>query len=156
MGLYQDILRAPVTDLDIRELIAIRPATSVREALRLMRERSLGCAVVVDERGRAVGKFTERVLVQLLLTQEDALDGPVSQHMDEQGCYVRTSDTIAAVLSCMKERGVRFVVVLDDDDRPVGVTGQKGLMAFIADHFPRQVKVQRMRSVVSMDEREGA
>jgi len=157
MGLYEDILSAAVTELDLRELIAVRPETTVREAIQLMRKKSLGCTVVVDDAGKPLGKFTERGLVALLLSRQDALDQPVSEHMDEETwCYVKNTDPIAAVLTCMQQHGARFVVVLDEAGRAVALTGQKSVMEYIAKHFPRQVKVQRMRSIVTMEEREGA
>jgi hypothetical protein len=44
---------------------------------------------------------------------------------------------------------------VDRDGKPIGLTGQKGVIEFIVEHFPRQVKVQMMRSKLYMDAREG-
>ncbi len=38
-----------------------------RAAVELMRQKKLGCVIVVDGQGRPVGKFTERKLMKLLL-----------------------------------------------------------------------------------------
>ena len=55
------------------------------------------------------------------------------------------------------KRQVRHVtvVVTDDDGRVDALTGQKGLMEYVAEHFPKQVMVQRIGSPVIQD-REGA
>ncbi|MEE9212530.1 MAG: CBS domain-containing protein [Phycisphaeraceae bacterium] len=156
MGLREDILNDPVSALELRELAAVKRTTTVRDAIGLMRENRVGCVVVLDDQGRPLGKFTERLLIKLLLEDPDHLDHPVEQHMASAWAFVHKTDPIATVIDRMQSKGLRFVVVLDEDGRAVAMTGQKGVMQYIADHFPRQVKVQRMRSKISMDQREGA
>ncbi len=56
----------------------------------------------------------------------------------------------------MKIKNVRFLCVVDEDRRVVGLTGQKGLMEYVADHFPRQVMVQRIGCTPFLATREGA
>ena len=64
----------------------------------------------------------------------------------------------AAEAKLFAQEGAKVVIgdVLDDEGRPVGLTGQKGVMEYIAEHFPRQGKVQLMESKLHMDHREGA
>ena len=45
---------------------------------------------------------------------------------------------------------------VDDAGRVTGLTGQKGLMEYVAERFPRQIKVQMMSSKLHMNTREGA
>ncbi len=156
MGLREDILNDPVSTLELRELAAVKRTTTVRDAIGLMRENRVGCVVVLDDQGRPLGKFTERLLIKLLLEHPDQLDHPVERHMAGDWASVRKTDPIATVIDRMQSKGLRFVVVLDEDARAVAMTGQTGVMQYIADRFPRQVKVQRMQSKVSMDQREGA
>ena len=155
MGLHQDILNQPVSDLDLRELIAVRQDVTIRDALAQMCEKKLGCVVVVDDQNRPLGKFTERLLVRLLLDQPDGLDHPVGQHMASAWAWVQMIDPIAKVIDCMESKKLRFVIVLDDQGRAIALTGQKGVMGYIADHFPRQVRVQRMSSEYFTGQREG-
>jgi len=155
MGLQQDILNKPVSELELRELIAIGPTATVREAIALMREKKLGCAIVVDDEGRPLGKFTERLLIKLELNHPDGLDHPVSQHMAGVWACVQKNDSVAKVIDCMEAKKLRFVVVLGDDGRAVALTGQKGVMEYITDHFPRQIRVQRMSSEFFTGQREG-
>ena len=53
-------------------------------------------------------------------------------------------------------RGARFVCELDEQGKVKGLTGQKGLSEYIADHFPEQVMVQRVGGQPGMGTREGA
>lgn len=156
MGLRQDLSSQPVSELPLRELICVVRGAAVREAVGLMRRKGLGCVVVVDDDQRPLGKFTERILIKLLIQGDSALDDPVSQHMASVWKTVRLSDKIEKVMDAMQEKGLRFVVVVDDQGKACALTGQRGLMEYIADHFPRAVKVQAIGSRVAMDEREGA
>lgn len=156
MGLRQDILNEPIGKLELRELIAIRPNMLVRDAIGLLRRKGLGCAVCVDGDGKPLGKFTERRLIHLLLTHKDPLDQPVGDHLATQWMSLKITDPISKLLETMRDKGLRFVIVVDDDGKAVGLTGQKGLMEYVAEHFPRAVLVQPMVSRVGMNEREGA
>ena len=66
------------------------------------------------------------------------------------------TDPIADVLAALELKNVRFLAVLDEEGRLVGLTGQKGLMEYVADHFPGQVAVQRINCGPFPQEREGA
>lgn len=156
MGLRQDILSDPVSVLELRQLIAVKPGTTVRSAIKLMHQHRLGCVVVVDDNNQPMGKFSERLLIKLLVTDPDALDQDISEHMASTWAIVKQSDPIAKVIECMEADKLRFVVVVDEHGHPVGITGQKGVMEYIAEHFPRQVKVQETEAKLYMDQREGA
>lgn len=155
MSLRQEILQAPVTELEWRKLLTIDGGASVQDAVNLMRENRLGCLVVTDEAGKAIGKFTERDLIRLLLLTPQAMEQPVGQSMSGTWGTVTTDDTVGKVIECMDDRKLRFVIVVDEDGKPVGLTGQKGVVEYIVDHFPRQVKVNMMESKLYMDAREG-
>ena len=154
MSLGKDMRQEPVSELSLREAITVKPETSVREAVRLMQAQELGCVVVVDDESRPSGIFTESVLMNVLIAGNQ-LDDPVAEHLAAQMAVVRRSDPIVRVLRAMQQYDQRFVVVTDDDGRVEALTGQKGLMEYVAEHFPKQVMVQRIGSPVIQD-REGA
>ena len=156
MNLYQKLLNQPVSDLKLRELITVSPQTTVRQAISKMKQKSIGCVVVVDEHGRPQGKFTERLLISLLLKTPNGLDEPVGDHMASTWAFVKKTDPIAQVIDHMDRLKLRFVCVVDDEDRAIALTGQKSVVEFLADQFPREVKVQLLSSKMYMDQREGA
>jgi CBS domain-containing protein len=157
MGLREDILSHPVSELDLRELLTLSPDDTVQAAVRLMRLKRLGCVMVVDEKGRPLGKFTEHRLLVLLVNDSQALIRPLKDVMVKDWAEVKLTDPIAKVLDAMQNHGMRFVVVVDDDGVATHLTGQRGMMEYIADHFPRQVKVHMIDDAkLYMDQREGA
>jgi predicted transcriptional regulator len=156
MGLRQSIQNDTVADLAVRDLIKVKPTTPVRQVIAKMKKKRLGCAILVDGAGRPVGKFTERRLTMLLLDDARNLDQPVEKFSYARVDTVRLDDSITRLVQIMQKRKLRYLCVVDGKGKAVGLTGQKGLVEYIADHFPRQVKVQRLRPVLYMQETEGA
>ncbi len=157
MGLREDIMTETVDQMPLRQAVTVSPEISAVEAISLMRETQLGCVFVVDDFGRPIGKFTEREVLKLVCDCVP-LDGPVENHIvpiPDCGC-VKMTDPIAKVLKGMQETRLRFLCVVDDKGKVVALTGQKGLMEYITEHFPRQIKVQVMDSKLHMNSREGA
>lgn len=155
MGLREDILKRPVGELPLRKLLAVRTTTTVQQAMRQMRDARLGCAVIVDDAGRPLGKFTERKLMRLLV-EGGSLGDPAQQYMFGGDDCVRSDQPIADMIRMMQTRHLRYIIVVDDQGKAVALTGQKGLMEFIADHFPRAVKVSPPAEKLHIDQREGA
>ena len=156
MGFRQDLKEETVDSLPLRDAIAVDPHTVIRAAIALMRSHSLGCAVVIDEDGRPQGIFTEQSVIKLLMQNAMMDDLPVSEFADREFVVARKSDPIAKVWDAISSDGNRFVCVVDDDGRLMGLTGQRGIAEYVADCFARQVVVQRLGGTPWMQSREGA
>ena len=76
--------------------------------------------------------------------------------MAERVPWVKLSDPISDVMEAMQLKNTRILCVVDDKDRVVGLTGQRGLMEYVAEHFPGQVMVQRVGQTPYLADREGA
>lgn len=156
MGLRQNILEEPISSLRISPGVMVKPWTTVGETIRQMRERYEGCAVVIDEHGRPEGKFTEHQIAELLVSDPGFLSKPVSGFLRQFWARMRAGDSIAMLIHKLQDYRLRYVIVVDDEGKAIGVIGQKPLMEYIAEYFPRQVKVQNMEANVAMQAREGA
>lgn len=156
MGLRQNMLDEPISTLAVSPGVMVMPWTTVGETVRQMRQRGEGCAVVVDERGRPEGKFTEHQLAHLLIHKPGFLNQPVSNFLREFWARMRAGDSIAMLIHKLQDYRLRYVVVVDDDGKAIGVLGQRALMGYIAERFPREVKAQNMEARVAMEAREGA
>ncbi len=156
MGLRQNLQNDVVSELTLREPVTASAEETVRSAVERMRERKLGCTIIVDEARKPIGMLTESMIRQLLVDRSAILDDPISQHMARQWPWVQSNDPIADVLEAMQTKNVRFLCVVDEDGRLAGLTGQKGLMEYVASHFPMQVMVQRIGGTSYVQEREGS
>jgi CBS domain-containing protein len=156
MGLPENIKNEQVSRLDLREPITVSPDDTVRDVIVKMRKKNLGCVIAVDEQQKPVGLFTESMLTQLVAQDTALLELPLKEHLTERWPWVRMTDPISYVLEAMYEKNVRFLCVVDKDGRLKGLTGQKGLMEFVAEHFTGQVMVQRIGGTPYTQNREGA
>lgn len=156
MGLRENILRDPVSDLAYRSLLTIDADIPVHRALSMLRDAKIGCAVITDDAGKPRAQFTEKHLVAMLGTGNGSLDDPVEKHMSAEFCMVTGHDTVAQVIGMMQTRRQRWIIVVDDDGKAVAITGLRGAVEYIVDHFPRQVKVEPIGTKLATDQREGA
>lgn len=156
MGLHENIKTETVSELRLRELIAVPRSTTIRQAAKLMREKKLGCAIVVEGDNKPVGKFTERMLIKLLCDGGN-LDVAIEKHMLNDPHIIREDDPIGKMLNMMDAKQLRYVCVVDKSGKAVALAGQKSLMEYVAEHFPHSVLVQLSEeSKLFMSEREGA
>jgi CBS domain-containing protein len=156
VGLQENIRTEKVRQLALREAIMIGPDLSIRDVVLKMREKSLGCVIVVDDDMKPLGMFTEAMLRHLLVEDPKAVDDRVDAHMVREFPCTTLDDPILTVLDAMQSAHHRFVVVLDEDGRVTALTGQKGLMEYIAEHFPRVVLTQPVGVKPPLEQREGA
>ena len=156
MGLQEAICTVPVSELPLRELAAVPAAATVRQAVAEMRGKRVGCAIVVDQMGKPIGEFTERLLTHLLLEEPNALDQPVARHMVQVWGRVTLATPIVRVIQLMQRHDLRFVCVVGETGRAVALTGQRGVMEHIASHYPRQVWASRTDCRPYFETREGA
>jgi CBS domain-containing protein len=108
-----------------------------------MRQKRLGCVIVTNGADQPSGIFTERELLTLLGVP-DAMEKPIGDYQTKEFAAVTEDDPIEEVIKAMQAKDQRFVVVIDRCGKAQALTGQKGLMEFIADNFPWQVAVQRV------------
>lgn len=155
MSLLESMQSGSVTNLTIRPPILCSRAVSVRDTIVKMREGRLGCAIIVDDDARPLGIFTEAMLRQLLVSSVSVEDG-IEGHMSTNFPWVKATDSVETVLDALETNNTRFLVVVDDHGTVVGLTGQKGLMEYIAELFPGEVMVQRVGGKGFSDQREGA
>ncbi len=156
MGLREEILNQPISDLPLRPAVSVASGTTVRQVLAAMRHRKMGCALIVDDGAMPIGMFNEKLLMRMLVDGSGSLDDPVDQHMTVGLACVPLGDPIAKLIATMQTRKLRWICVTDDAGRVHSITGCKGLFEYLVDHFPRSVKVRPLRSILSMEHREGA
>ena len=155
MGLRDNLLTDSISQLALREALILDPGTLIRDAVVLMRSQRLGCVIIAEDDRIPIGVFTERELIKLLAQDASALDESVGGHLAPTWAIVKQSDSIAKALEAMHKNRMRFVCVTNDEGQAVALSGQKGLMEYIAEHFPQAVLTQTPgRKTPS--EREGA
>ena len=156
LGFRKEIEFDSISSLQLRDAIVVHQFTVVRAAIAMMRDKSLGCAVIVDQSGKPIGLFTEQSVVEVLVSNASLDERPVCEFAERDFLCVKASEPIARVWDAVQRAGVRFVAVTDERGNLIGITGQRGIAEYISEYFPRQVVVQRLGSKPWMENREGA
>jgi CBS domain-containing protein len=103
------------------EVVTVQPATTVTEAVALLKEHNLG-AVVVSVDGRQVnGILTERDVVRRLVEGTGFLQGPASDIMTVDVMTCSATDSVESVMSTMTQRRIRHLPVVDEHGRLTGI-----------------------------------
>ncbi len=156
MELFQSFDTVPVSALRLRPALTVSMLATVRDAIQLMREQQLGCVFVVDRNQRPIGMFHERMLLNLLDEDPTALDDSLAQYLEKRCNCVRLDDPVSVALCRVGTKDMRFVGVVDTQGCLVALSGEKGLMEFVADYFSQQVQVTSAGLQPPIFQREGA
>jgi CBS domain-containing protein len=134
-GLDPAMIREPIRVLEPNSPLSLPPSATVRDAIRLMRERRVGCVLIVDGE-RLTGIVTER---DFLLKVEGDLDLRLESVMTPDPEVLRLDDPIAYALNKMSVGGFRHIPLVDQHRRPVGIVSVKDIVDYIVDLFPNDV-----------------
>lgn len=156
MGLKESLQTVRVEQLNIRPPVTISAGKTVRDAVGAMRSAGLGCVIVTDADGKAAGMFTEAMLRYDLTNSAEILEASVESQMVSRLPWVLPTDSAQMILEAMDEHNIRFIAVLDEQRNVLGITGQKTLMEFIAESFPREIMTQDPTGATVSIQREGA
>jgi CBS domain-containing protein len=126
----------PIRRLNARTPLTVAPDATLAEAVRIMRDRHVGCVVVVEAE-RVVGILTER---DLLLKLEAAdLDKPVRHLMTPNPETLSPDDPIVYCLHRMSVGDYRHVPLVDAAGRPVGIVSVKDIVHYLVSFFAGDV-----------------
>jgi CBS domain-containing protein len=94
-------------------VLVVGPGHTLREAARLMAERHVGAAVVMDPDNLAPGILTERDIVRGLGESHDPDSARVADHMSTDIVYASPEWSMEEAAVTMVRRGFRHLVVVD-------------------------------------------
>ena len=95
------------------KIVTIRPEQTLREALAMLAQHSIGAVVVTDATGTLVGILSERDIVREAVRNERFFDLAVSAIMTKNVITGHPSDDLNAVATTMTNKRFRHLPVLD-------------------------------------------
>ena len=110
-----------------RAILTVDPTDSLREAAVWMMERGVGSAVVVTD-GKPTGIVTDRDALRVIARGVDPESITVSDCIMKGLKTVPPSLDVHEAARVMREKGFRHLVVVDDQDRLVGVFSMRDLV----------------------------
>ena len=115
-------------DLMTRDVLTTGTDVSVAEAARVMTERGIGSACLVDD-GQLRGIITERDVLRAAASGRDLNAEPVTAWMTADPVTITPDELPSRVAAIMAERGFRHLPVLDGGEL-VGIISMRDVWRF--------------------------
>lgn len=109
-------------------LPCVQRGTSLRDALLEMTQKGLGMTVVLETDGRLAGIFTDGDLRRTLDRGIDVRQALIDEVMTPHGKTARAEMLAAEALKIMEDHKINALVVVDDQDNPVGALNMHDLL----------------------------
>ena len=106
----------------------VKRGTSLRDALLEMTQKGLGMTVVTEDDGRLAGIFTDGDLRRTLDRNIDVRQTIIDEVMTVHGKTARADMLAAEALKIMEDHKISSLVVIDDNDQPVGALNMHDLL----------------------------
>ena len=111
----------------------IDPAATVLETVKRLNEKKIGALIIMD-RDRLVGIFSERDLVRLMAEKGTAcLDMAVGDVMTSPVYFVKPGTTVDECMALMSEKQIRHLPVLSGKE-VMGVVSNRDVVYEAIDH----------------------
>ncbi len=132
--LEESIAKHSVQVLVPKVPVAVEPTTVVRDAVKEMVDRKIGCLLVQDG-ANLVGIFSERDVLNKVTPDAAGMDRSVADFMTPSPETITSQDSIAYALHAMDSGGYRHLPVVDDDGKPTGIISVRDILSFLCVRF---------------------
>jgi len=113
-------------DVAVGHLVTVDCKVSLRRASKVMTDRGVGCAVVIDKE-RVAGIITERDILHAVANEQNVDETAVDVVMTRDVVSGAPGWDITKAVKTMTEGGFRHLLVMEMDD-PVGIVSLRDLM----------------------------
>jgi CBS domain-containing protein len=110
-----------------RELYTVKKGTTIKDVVYYMAEKKVGLVPVMDK-GKLVGVFSERDLVQRVIAKNKSLEETrVEDVMSTKLLIAETHEPNESVLAKMKEANTRHILIIENE-KLIGVVSMRDLL----------------------------
>jgi CBS domain-containing protein len=110
--------------------------TTLKQAIQIMRKKHIGCVVVTDDAGKLAGILTERDLLQKVAGQNlDHSQCRVEDFMSPAPESSKSEHPLAYALQRMIISDIRYLPLVDENDRPEGIISSRDVIAYMKKRF---------------------
>jgi CBS domain-containing protein len=97
-------------------VLSVGPGHTLRDTARMMRERHVGAAVVMDPEGAGPGIITERDILNSVGAGQSPDEECVAEHLTTDLVFAAPHWSLEEAAVAMVRGGFRHLVVVDDGD----------------------------------------
>jgi PAS domain S-box-containing protein len=134
------MLRKQLSEILTPNVISVSPATAVSEAIRTMRTKNVSCIVVL-EKSKPIGIFTERNVVQVAAEQGPEFNNREIRELMSSPVLTAHKDVeVHVAYNLLLTHEIRRLVVVDDEGCAVGVVTQSNLIEHLSYEYFIEIK----------------
>ena len=130
------IFSEPLGHVPRRKTVTVPVSSTVEEAITAMNENHVGCALVVDGKGKLAGIFTERDVLTKVAGRKLDLKVKVEKVMTAAPFTLPASASIGFALAKMTDEGYRHIPLVKNDGKPTGVVAVRDIVAWLVEFMP--------------------
>lgn len=127
----------PLQELPLEEPILLSPATPVRDAVELMRQRSASCVLATDD-GRLVGILTEWDVLARCMGDGFDWSQPLDGLLTRSPRTITPGRSVGEAVAIMQQHHYRTLPVVEDG-RIAGLVRLGDLLTHLAEAYPEEV-----------------
>lgn len=139
--------RTSVGELMTEKLETINVLNTAQEAAIKMADRNVGSLAVLDDEGKALGIVTERDLARRVCTTENSSNNiTVEKIMSSPVITIKPDFSLDEAADIMIQKKVRHLLVVGDNNEPVGIITPTDLAAYLKENA--DVQREKVDSVI--------
>ena len=106
----------------------VHEAALIIDALHEVSRAHAGTVSIVNDEGRLIGVFSDGDLRRSIEKDEGAPRKPIGQFMTRDPTTVTPEVLVAEALRTVKDRDIGALIVVDPDNRPIGIVDERDLL----------------------------
>lgn len=116
-----------------QEVIICHPDDHVKDILKVLRLKNIGSVVVVSSDKKVIGIFSQRdYLLRVPMEKLDLEAEKIETYMNPNPLKLYLDSNLSGGISSLASSNSRYIVLVDDDESPVGVLSQGDVIKFLA------------------------
>ena len=124
----------------------LKASNSVKDAFKAMKENSISSVIITDSSQRPVGIFTEHDAIKIV-AQKQQNNSYLSDVMSKNIFYLKEDSYIHDAYMIMEQKGYRHIIVVDENERYVGVVSEGDFLRHMG--FEEMSKVKNIEDEMS-------
>ena len=116
-----------VKHMMLTKVITVNPSITVKETIKTLYEKHIGCVVVIDKNNKCAGIFTERDAIRLV-AENVSLDQSLDNVMTKNVITLQENSSINEVRNIISVHKVRHLPVVNQQGKLTGLLSVRGLL----------------------------
>ena len=135
----RSLMEEQIKSLQPVKPLTVELKTTLKTAIQIMRNNRIGSLLITGEGGILAGILTERDLLRKVAGQNlDHAQCPVEDFMSPAPESSRSEHPLGYALHRMIISDIRYLPIVDENDRPEGVISSRDVIAYITARFGKK------------------